>query len=168
VTDKYQVSDFLTRFYVASGDSKHVRAVSAEEAESMYMALCERTNDQHVLLIIYTPGCQQCKQMESEVCANPRTKCDLVPPVSHSRVSCPTGLSCTLILRPNHIARSLGIQVLQLTIQQAGAHVRSICPHTPLTPRFAQKRHSARQAGVHVSYHCASAGRAPRKRPLPH
>jgi len=47
--------------------SKHVRAVSAEEAESMYMALCERTNEQHVLLIIYTPGCPQCKQMESEV-----------------------------------------------------------------------------------------------------
>eukprot|EP00967_Tisochrysis_lutea_P119700 scaffold195678_cov14-Tisochrysis_lutea.AAC.1 len=51
---------------LCSVGSKHVRAVSAEEAESMYMALCERTNEQHVLLIIYTPGCPQCKQMESE------------------------------------------------------------------------------------------------------
>ncbi|KAF5826813.1 hypothetical protein DUNSADRAFT_1973 [Dunaliella salina] len=47
--------------------SKDVRAVSVEEAESMYMALCERTNEQHVLLVIYTPGCPQCKQMESEL-----------------------------------------------------------------------------------------------------
>lgn len=50
-----------------AGGSKHVHSVTAEQAESMYMALCERTNDQHALLVIYTPNCQQCKQMESEV-----------------------------------------------------------------------------------------------------
>jgi len=61
-----------TPHHPRAAQSKHVKSVSAEEAESMYMALCERTNEQHVMLIIYTPTCQQCKAMEDEVgCAFP-------------------------------------------------------------------------------------------------
>ncbi|KAL6761624.1 hypothetical protein V8C86DRAFT_837782 [Haematococcus lacustris] len=47
--------------------SKHVHAVAVDEAEELYLSLSQRTNEQHVLLVLYSPTCPHCQTIEGEV-----------------------------------------------------------------------------------------------------
>ena len=37
------------------------------EVEQMYLNLCDRSNQQHTLLVIYAPWCPHCRDIEKEV-----------------------------------------------------------------------------------------------------
>ena len=50
-----------------TGSSQHVRQLGVVEAERMYSSVCERSNDKHVLMVLYAPWCPYCKAVEQEV-----------------------------------------------------------------------------------------------------
>jgi len=47
--------------------SESVQQVSLEDVEKLYLSLCERSNSQHTLLVMYAPWCSHCKEVEPEV-----------------------------------------------------------------------------------------------------
>jgi thiol-disulfide isomerase/thioredoxin len=50
-----------------AGSSHHVITVGVEEADQLYVSLNERTNEQHVLMVLYAPWCPYCQAIEPEV-----------------------------------------------------------------------------------------------------
>ncbi|GAX80121.1 hypothetical protein CEUSTIGMA_g7559.t1 [Chlamydomonas eustigma] len=49
------------------GGASNITAIDTKQAEKLYLSLPELANEQHVLLILYTPTCSHCKSMESQV-----------------------------------------------------------------------------------------------------
>ena len=49
------------------GGAENIQGIDLQQAEKLYLALPERSNDKHVLLIMYTPTCSHCKSMEEQV-----------------------------------------------------------------------------------------------------
>lgn len=44
-----------------------MQSISLQEAEQLYLKLPERSNDKHVMLVMYAPWCSHCKAMETQV-----------------------------------------------------------------------------------------------------
>ena len=53
--------------YPPPGGAENIHGIDLQQAEKLYLALPERSNEKHVLLIMYTPTCSHCKNMEEQV-----------------------------------------------------------------------------------------------------
>lgn len=57
----------IVLYHLRAGTSNHVHPIDVQAAESLYLSLCERSNDQHMLLVVYAPWCPHSRAVEHEV-----------------------------------------------------------------------------------------------------